>query len=132
MMMALAHLKPYLKDLIILVEGKRFSWAELENCPIGSFADFEKLVSMDVASYILIGSDPEGDYNIDDDDADASVNAQGFPKYQRLVDSLPPTLKYLSLRDIQPYQVEHILELASQKEAKTSLLSKLNHKRVWL
>jgi hypothetical protein len=123
MMQAIEHLKPCLKDLTILIDQRAIDYsAEFEGYPIGSLAGFEKLTSIDVSSHILIGNGPI----YDDDDGDASANEENFPSHQRLDDSLPPTLTYLSLRDIEGHHVEHIFDLIAQKRTKTPHLAKLN------
>lgn len=123
MMAAIEHLKPCLKDLTILVDDPEDYGAEFQDYPMGSLAEFEKLTSIDVTSYLLIGEYP---YDSDVDDEYDSLHVEDFPKRQRLVDSLPPTLTYLSLRDVQEHHVEHILDLILQKASRIPLLSKLN------
>jgi hypothetical protein len=118
-MAAIAHLKPCLKDLTLISDDADFMDDEFETYPIGSLAAFEKLTSIDVNSYILIGGEPE------DDDEDV-INSEGFSNRQRLVDSVPPTLKYLSLRDCQEHHAEQIFDLVTQKASKTPLLEQLN------
>jgi hypothetical protein len=125
MMQAIEHLKPCLKDLTIIIDQSVKDYgAEFDGYPIGSLAGFEKLTSIDVSSHILIGEDPI--YDDDDDDDDASIHEENFPSHQRLVDSLPPTLTYLSLRDIEDHHIEHIFDLIAQKHTQTPHLAKLN------
>jgi hypothetical protein len=115
MMAAIEHVKPCLKDLIIRFDGTD-AGAEFKHYPIGSLTGFQNLTSIDVTAFILIGED------LDDEHV---MNSKSFPNHQRLVDSVPPTLKKLSLRDCQVYQVPHILELVSNKAVKIPLLERL-------
>jgi hypothetical protein len=124
MIQVLQHLKPCLRDLTILADEHVGEYgSEFEDCPIGSLAGFEKLTSLDVTSYILIGSDPEDD---DSDEDSASTSSEHLPRHQRLVDSLPPALKYLSLHNIEDHHVTHIFDLLTQKPSKTPHLKRLN------
>ena len=119
MMAAIEHLKPCLKDLTIIVDDADLVGEEFENYPIGSLAGFQKLTSIDVTSSILIGEEPRSE-------DEHVISSESFPSHQRLVDSVPPTLEYLSLRNCKEHHVPHIFDLVTQKAAKTPLLEELN------
>jgi len=90
-MEALKHLKPCLKELHILQDDTDNMW-ECQIFGIGSFSDFRKLKFLDISTSILL--DGEG---------------------LRLIDCLPASLEYLSLREVEARHVEQIFELVSQK-----------------
>lgn len=124
MMVALEHMKYSLEEISILLQTEPDMESDLEEYPIGSFAEFQKLVSIDIMSNFLVGKDAENDD--DDNYINNSLTEGGFPSRQRLVDSLPPSLENLSLRNVQPHHVSHIFGLISESSVKTPKLTTLN------
>jgi hypothetical protein len=90
-MEALEHLKPCLEELHILQDENGDMW-DGKAFGNGSFSDFRKLSRLDISTSILL--DGEG---------------------LRLIDCIPPSLEYLSLREVEARHVEQILELVSQR-----------------
>ncbi|CAM6112715.1 unnamed protein product [Calypogeia fissa] len=118
MMAALEQLKPCLKDLTLVT----YEWTgstNHESYPIGSLADFPKLVSITANASIMVGEDWSlyGDSDYEDD---------GIADSQDLVDAVPPTLESLSLKDCKRHIVDHIFELVSLKPFRTPALRKLD------
>lgn len=121
MLAAIEHLKPCLKDLTILFEYM-FAGYEYEEYPIGSLAQFEKLTSIDVTASILLG-----DHGVDNEDGSYDgEDDKGFPRRQRLVDAVPPTLQRLSLRDISRADINEIFRLVAQKPKSAPSLQTLD------
>jgi hypothetical protein len=117
MMAALEHLKPCLRSLTVLSdECHGMSYTELY--PIGSLADFQRLVSITTNASVMVGEDCSDTEDLDSDDSEREV----FSKTQNLVDAVPSTLEFLSLRDCSEHVVRHIFELVSQKKCRTPVL----------
>ena len=116
MMAALKHLKPCLREITILGDEARCG-PELESYLIGSFADFEKLTSIDAVATAMLG-------------ISHGRTCEGYPSSQELVDSVPRTLEALSLRDCgyisAPHLVSQVSRLVSQKAMRTPALKRLN------
>ncbi|MCJ1246479.1 hypothetical protein MMC30_003687 [Trapelia coarctata] len=116
MMAALEHLKHCLKEITILCSDGCVS-TELDAYPIGSFASFEKLTSIDILATGMLGDEHEG-------------TCDGFPGSQELVDAVPPSLESLSLRDCNgvsaPCLVSQVSQLVLQKATRTPALKFLN------
>lgn len=117
MMAAIDHLKHCLKEVAILGDDARYP--ELEPCPLGSFADFDKLTSIETFMTEMIGKSHE--------EPDSSA---GFPAWQELVDSVPSTLESLTLREckriLPAHLVSQISRLVSQKHLRTPALKKID------
>lgn len=117
MMAALEHLKPCLQSLTLLSE-EWHGMSDMELYPIGSLADFQRLVSITTNATVMIGRDSS---HREDSDSDASENGM-FCKTQNLIDAVPSTLEFLSLKDCSDQVVRHIFELVTQKEFRTPVL----------
>ena len=110
MMTALNHLRSSLTALTIIEDYPRedpiYSRDELELYPIGSFADFENLTSIERNASILIGGST----------VESSQHLLGRSKRrQRLVDAVPKTLERLTILECNETIVPHLFELISQK-----------------
>jgi len=116
MMAGLEHLKHCLKEITILGNDARCG-PELDSYPVGSFAAFETLTSIDALATAMIGYGGER-------------TCDGFRESQELVNSVPPTLEALSLRDCHEVLAPHIVSQASQlvlqKSTRTPALKQLN------
>ncbi|KAH8671832.1 hypothetical protein BGZ60DRAFT_537282 [Tricladium varicosporioides] len=104
-MAALAHLAPTLKELTLLnLEGVGAS--SYENYPVGCLRKYEKLKKLDMNAGMLIGFRR----------SEWELNAEeSWESKQNLVDSLPPNLEYLRLRDPRPTDVPFIISFISSK-----------------
>ena len=123
-MVALSHLKSSLTDLTIFrwkIPGRR--GGELSSYSIGSFAEFEKLTSIDTEASILLG------------DSTAKLSHDlvgGFRRRQKLIDAVPKTLECLTIRRCNEDKtvVPHLFEVISQKASYSPNLRYVN--LIWL
>ena len=123
LMAALNHLKPCLKEITIFNDAKPGS-SELESYPIGSFAAFRILTSIDADASILVGTMPYVSDGSSSDDHDGVIDP--FKRSQRLVDAIPKTLEHLSIRNCDTNIVPYLFELIPQKVSCSPNLKRLS------
>jgi hypothetical protein len=94
---AVAHLKPYLEELLIVSSDEDRNENEMEQefrGPIGALSDFEKLRKLEATAYMLLWKVEWIAEGATDGDISYSHH-----KIEQFIDGLPPSLESLIIRD---------------------------------
>ncbi|RDL37407.1 uncharacterized protein BP5553_04840 [Venustampulla echinocandica] len=121
MMEALEHMKPCVKELVIIDHEDTYFGEYQEEYqkehPLSSLVGFEKLKSIEMDACITMGHRTSAD----EDEAEGK-----FPKYQNLKGSLPPNLESLRLHHCGSKFLTQICEYIVQKDTCTPALKRLD------